>query len=60
MDETVQQLQEHLRITTNEGAKIEIHLTEVRNRISAAEDLVKKLDEEFTIWTIEVILYIIF
>ncbi|XP_066909181.1 cytoplasmic dynein 2 heavy chain 1, partial [Halyomorpha halys] len=53
VDETVQQLQEHLRITTKEGAEIEVHLSEVQNRITAAESLVKKLDDEFTIWTME-------
>lgn len=57
VDETVQQLQEHLRITTKEGAEIEVHLSEVQNRINAAESLVKKLNDEFTIWTVEVIVF---
>lgn len=50
VDQTVSKLKEQLNVNTKEAAEIEVRLNKAKETISAAEDLVVKLDEEYSRW----------
>lgn len=54
MDDTVAELKEQLTSSTKEAAEIEVRLASAEKTISAAEGLVSKLDDEYTVWSKQV------
>ncbi|CAA9993802.1 unnamed protein product [Nesidiocoris tenuis] len=54
VDDTVAELKNQLSSSTKEAAEIEVRLANAEKTISAAEGLVLKLNDEFTVWNIQV------
>ncbi|BES90289.1 heavy chain [Nesidiocoris tenuis] len=53
VDDTVAELKNQLSSSTKEAAEIEVRLANAEKTISAAEGLVLKLNDEFTVWNIQ-------
>lgn len=54
VNQTVENLKEQLNSNTKEAAEIQLHLSKVQETISAAEELVINLDEEYSRWSEQV------
>lgn len=54
VDATVAKLKDQLSNYTKEAAEIEIHLTQAKDTLEAAEGLVSKLNDEFQRWKSQV------
>lgn len=50
VDKKVAELKEQLNTYTREAAILEIHLAEAQERMSSAQDLVSKLEDEYNRW----------
>lgn len=54
VDKNVSELREQLTVNTKEAAEIELNINKEKKTIEAAQKLVKKLDEEFSRWGLQV------
>lgn len=54
VNQTVENLKNQLNLNTKEAAEIQLHLSKVQDTISAAEELVINLDEEYSRWSEQV------
>lgn len=54
MEKNVVELREQLNVNTKEAAEIELNINKEKKTIDSAQNLVEKLDDEFSRWGLQV------